>query len=60
MRKFDHAGVYVLPLWLDGPQPTLTDEEREAVRYFAHMQPHSKDMNQRHAATLCGLLDRLN
>jgi hypothetical protein len=42
------------------PQPTLTDAEREAVRYFAHMQPHSKDMNQRHAATLCGLLDRLN
>jgi hypothetical protein len=38
---------------------TLTGEERAAVRYFAHIQPHSKDMTQRHAATLCGLLDRL-
>jgi hypothetical protein len=37
---------------------TLTDEEREAVRYFAHIQPHSKDMTQRHAATLRTLLER--
>jgi hypothetical protein len=49
----------ILPLYRQ-PQPTLTDEEREALRYFAHIQPCSKDMTQRHAATLRGLLDRLS
>jgi len=30
MRKFDHLGVYVSPLYRS---PTLTDEEREAIEY---------------------------
>jgi len=31
MRKFDHLGVYVLPLYRS---PTLTDAEREAIAYY--------------------------
>jgi hypothetical protein len=44
------------------PQPkpvVITDEEREAVRYFAHIRPHIAGMTQLHAATLRGLLERL-
>jgi hypothetical protein len=37
----------------------LTDEEREAVRYFAHIRPHSARMTQLHAATVRGLAKRL-
>jgi len=38
---------------------TLTDKEREAVRYFAHIRPPSDGMTQLHRATLRGLLERL-
>ena len=44
---------------LDLPQPTLTDAEREAVRYFAHIRPHIAGMTQLHAATLRTLLERM-
>jgi hypothetical protein len=46
----------VVPLY---SSPTLTDAEREAVRYFAHIRPHIAGMTQLHAATLLGLLKRL-
>ena len=36
---------------------TLTDEEREAVKWFARHSNHG--MSMRRAATLCSLLERL-
>jgi hypothetical protein len=49
------AGGVVVPLYRS---PTLTDEEREAVAYFAafHSSPRESDANA--AATLRGLLER--
>jgi hypothetical protein len=52
MRRFDHLGVYVSPLYR---QPTLTDEEREAIKesiQFAFPASHPT------ATTLRNLLQR--
>jgi hypothetical protein len=41
-------------------QPTLTDEEREAVRFFSKIDgPHNVPVANKRAATLRGLLERL-
>jgi hypothetical protein len=50
MRKFDHLGVYVSPL---NRQPTLTDEEREALEWAEDAS------NTKRAAAIRGLLKRL-
>jgi len=54
MRRFDHLGVYVSPLYRS---PTLTDEEREAIEesiQFAFPASHPT------ATTLRKLLERLD
>jgi hypothetical protein len=49
MRKFDHPGVYVSPLWL--PEPPTNEERRAIVRALCVVE--GKD-----AETLGGLLER--
>jgi hypothetical protein len=55
MRKFDHLGVYVSPLYRS---PTLTDAEREAIREACDEgRWYLKDYS--HIDTLRGLLERM-
>lgn len=54
MRKFDHIGVYVLPLYCS---PTLTDEERATISAMAVLL--EKHCWREEAAVFRGLLDRL-
>ena len=49
------CGGPIVPLYRS---PSLTDAERDAVRYFAHIRPHAESMTEQHAATLRGLLER--
>lgn len=52
------ASDRVVPLYRQ-PQPTLTDEEREAVRFFSLIDgPHNVPVANKRAATLRGLLER--
>ena len=58
MRRFDHLGVYVSPLYRS---PTLTDEERAAIAEAAGAYNDNDDDEEcaKIAATLHGLLKRL-
>jgi hypothetical protein len=48
----------IVPLYRK-PQPTLTDEEREAVEWFSNFaRPQNGPVIGRHAAALRGLLER--
>ena len=54
--------VQPFPLYSQ-PQPTLTDEEREAVRYMiaaAKFGQRDEALTEEHAATLRKMLDRLS
>ena len=53
------GGGEIVPLYRQ-PQPTLTDAEREAVRFFSLIDgPHNVPVANKRAATLRGLLERL-
>lgn len=53
------SDAVVVPLYRK-PQPTLTDEEREAVEYVElTLRCETHPVCERHTATLRGLLERL-
>jgi hypothetical protein len=56
--RTDHVECLVAALVVEVTRPTLTDEEREALEYFAafHRSPREGDANA--AATLRSLLER--
>jgi hypothetical protein len=53
MRRFDHLGVYVSPLYRS---PTLTDAEREAIAWFSIYSDTPGE--ERHAVVLEKLIAR--
>jgi hypothetical protein len=57
MRKFDHLGVYVSPLYRS---PTLTDEERTFLRMVrdTYAMQDDDEVCGMIAASITGLLDR--
>lgn len=60
MRFVGREPKYTLvPLYDHPPQPTLTDTERQAIEFFARLDVGA-NCNERHAATLRGLLGRTN
>jgi hypothetical protein len=62
MRKFDHLGVYVSPLYRQ-PQPTLTDQERpvawhvtaDGFEYATLLEEHARAIVEEEGGTVAPL-----